>query len=113
MLPVRVMLRRRDYDEVLSSAERRSTSIHGLQTDLDRMQAGYDCWLTHCGTCSYLALPWDDLYLITWHIWARKLLAGGRDLIDSPIGRKVPMVLAVYVPKVTVAPPPRCGPRGC
>ncbi len=31
------MLRRRDYDEVLSSVERRSTSIHGLQTDLDRM----------------------------------------------------------------------------
>jgi hypothetical protein len=31
------MLRRRDYDEVLSSVERRSTSIHGLQSDLDRM----------------------------------------------------------------------------
>lgn len=31
------MLQRRDYDEVLSSVERRATSIHGLRTDLDRM----------------------------------------------------------------------------
>lgn len=31
------MMKRRDYDEVLSSVERRSTSIHGLRADLDRM----------------------------------------------------------------------------
>ncbi|MBV9379903.1 MAG: hypothetical protein JO242_04445, partial [Streptosporangiaceae bacterium] len=31
------MLQRRDYDEVLSSVERRSTSIHGLRADLERM----------------------------------------------------------------------------
>jgi hypothetical protein len=31
------MLQRRDYDEVLSSVERRSTSIHGLRSDLERM----------------------------------------------------------------------------
>jgi hypothetical protein len=31
------MMQRRDYDEVLSSVERRSTSIHGLRADLDRM----------------------------------------------------------------------------
>lgn len=31
------MLQRRDYDEVLSSVERRSTSIHSLRADLERM----------------------------------------------------------------------------
>jgi hypothetical protein len=59
---------------VLSSVERRSTSVHGLQTGLDRMQAGYDCWLTHVVFVVILRCLGTICTLITWHIWAQKLL---------------------------------------
>jgi Phosphodiester glycosidase len=96
--------KRRTYVGVSAGTEQGITTVYILTTLNDYTVSDAQQILESFGSQLEMQLDGGN---------STQLFADGRDLIDSPIGRKVPMVLAVYVPKVTVAPPPLCRPRGC